>query len=302
MIPKSRIKASLTRKFMVKDVDSRLIAIVGTDPKRDLETAKSLLDAAEIPYTFNDKSSISAYGTILVERLEIVAIPKKIKFVTPTGLGTNNPAVQNRLSFAHLIHQVMLHTAKPFNIIFAGNKRVQIKGVTNIKFLGESIADLRIMQGNTKVRVTVNMLDGVYHTEIKNTSVQNIAHDALVEAAQSGILNATIDDNDNMELHQPVVMKAPRVAIRELITSHIRGGVGVVGTFTKNSAIFDGNTNTVLIKCDRVFKTEVDLKPDDEPYLVVSNSPTESLFDLKGLTIDLVPKRNLPVNSTVINI
>ena len=302
MIPKSKIKSVLSRKFSVKDTDSRTLMIVGPDPKKDIRLAMSLLEEAEIPVTFNDSSKISAYGEVMADRITVVARPKKIQFVTPTGLGSsNNPSVLNRLSFAHLIHQTVVKTTKPFNIIFAGNKRVELKGVTNIKFLGEGIADLRIMQGNNPVRVTVNRLDGVYHTMVEDRMTLDIAHDALVNAAESGLLSATVDGNDKMELYQPVAFKAPRGAIRKLIMDHIRGGFGVVGQFGKESVTFDGNSNTLVFKCDRVFKTVTDLKPDDEPYLIITNSPGQKLFDINGLTVDLIPKRELPENSTMIN-
>lgn len=302
MIPKSKIKSVLSRKYSVKDTDSRTLTIIGTDPKTDIREAMTLLEEAEIPVSFNDMSEISAYGEVMADKIVVVARPKKIQFMTPTGLGSsNNPSVTNRLSFAHMIHHVITKTTKPFNIIFSGNKRVELKGVTNIKYLGDGIADLRIMQGSTPVRVTVNLMEGVYHTMVEDRLALDVAHDALVSAAESGILNASIDDSDRMELYQPVALKAPRGVIRKLIMDHIRGGFGIVGRFGKESVTFDGNTNTLTIKCDRVFKSVTDLKPDDEPYLIITNSPNRKLFDINGLTVDLIPKRVLPENSTLIN-
>jgi hypothetical protein len=87
-----------------------------------------------------------------------------------------------------------------------------------------------------------------------------------------------------------------------LILDHIRGGVGVMGRFDKNSATFDGMTNILKLKCHKVFKSGTDISSGDHPWVVISNSSTESLFDLRGLTVDLVPKKTLPRNTTIINI
>lgn len=282
-------------------MDSSGFLVISDDPRLGIVQAKELFESNSIPYKYNN-SRISSYGSLIASGVEIVFIPYKIQFMEPTGVSNSNKSVQNRLVFAGLVQQAISKTAKPFDISFNSDKKVLIRGVTGIKFLGDSIADIRLVQGSANTRLSINMMDGVYHTKIQNRSVKNAAHDALVKAAESGLLNATVDNNDYMDLHQPVAIEAPRSAIRDLITSHIKGGYGIVSEFNKNSFSFDGKSNTLSIKCDKIFKTSIDLMADDTPYIIITNSKTDRLFDIKGVTLDLVAKRNLPSNTTFIHI
>lgn len=302
MIQISKIK-SLLANYKFKQVNSKVLSFISSDIKGDLTEMHSILWANGIESELIMNSKLSAKGGLLVDGIEITPIPSKIIFREASSIPGENPSVVNRLKFAHFIHQVISQTSKPFTIrLESSGKVVQIKGVTHIKFLGDSIADFRIMQGTNAVRVTVNSMEGTYHTKIDDSHVLNEAHDSLVNAAETGLLNAEIDERDYMTLHQPVAIKASSTAIRNLIMKHIRNGVGIIGDFNKSHFKFNPNKNEVVVKCDKVFKNPTDLKSGHEPYLIVSNSPTETLFDLKGLTVDLVSKRNLPGNSTVIHI
>ncbi len=243
------------------------------------------------------KSKYSAVGAVELGQYTIVVTrmmfhPSK---QSPTG---NNKGVKNRLAFGAMIQDVIANTLKPLTIVFSAGKKVKLTNITGTKFEGKGVADFVLLQGTKKIPMSVRTTDGSYRHKIDGARYTNFAQAALEQVVESGDIDAEFE-GDEMVINTPIVFEADQRSIRELMFNDINNGLGVVGNFKPEDYKYDGKTNTLTIKCSRVYESPTDLKSTDKPYFVVLNSTGVSINDLDGIGMDLVPKRALPKRITL---
>ena len=299
-ISKSQIISKLkSNRMTCYQLDNKTLYIPSSDLVSTLSRTFGLfmIDGAR----HDKRSPYSVMGAIKVGGFSIVATFEKY---APSKVGTlgsyPNESVKNRLTFGSLIQNVLMSTIKPITVVLDAGKKITVPNVTNAKFSGEGIADFNLMQGNKKFPIAVYKPDGIYRTNITDKNL-GIAEEILEAAAIAGNLDASMD-GDRMTLNSPVATEASISATRELLFNDIRGGAGVVGDFKPLDFKYDGKSNTLTIKCHRVFAVSSDLKSDDKPFLVVTNSRNGSIGELDGIQLELTPKRNLPRKTTVVDL
>lgn len=292
----SKIK-NVLRGYNVSQVNSKELTIILKQPTKHIMEIIALLNSKGFEST---PKNIKNKYSIHHKNIKISILPQTISFKTPNSIRGENDSVTNRLHFAHYIFQLSKHINQ-FNIDFVGNKKINIKNCQGVKFLGKSIADLRLITDKKSIPLTVNNIDGIYYSNVQQEYTKNLAFDGLELAIQNQFINATIDDYNNIKLESHLAIKADTQIVRQLISKHIRNGFGIIGDFTVNSFNYVSRNNTLTVKCNRVIKTSSDFSSEDEVYIILSNDKNSSLFELNGLRIDLVPKRNLPSNTIIIN-
>ena len=246
------------------------------------------------------KSPYSATGAVQVGHFNILVTRDKY---TPKSQGASdgNKSIQNRLEFGLLVRDVIASTLNPLTIVFDGGKKVTIKGITDAKFLGLGVSDFALIQGTKKTPISINMLKGNYRHEIQGRYLE-LVYAALETAATEEILDADVDNNNHMTLFSPLIFESDIRSTRELMFDDIRGGLGVINNFEPSQFNYNGKSNTLNIKVNRVYQTVSDLKSPDKPYFMITSGGTSQVGELKGLQLDLVPKFALPKNTTTVKI
>lgn len=276
---------------------NRVHYVIAKDPKGAISDIRGLFPDSKV----DKKVKLSRYGSVVVGHNHIVATPITYRpSIKP--ISERNESVKLRMEVMQYIKDTIASTLRPLTIVFDGKKRITIKGVIGVKSSSTGITDMRlVLVGNREIPVAIHREIGVYRHKIQARNVHDRAYAALEKAAEDGMLDATMED-DRMTLHHAVVMKAPTPAINGLIFSDIKGGFGIVGDLTDNDFRYRGKDNTLTVKCYRVFKSSSDLVGGSTPYLLINNSSDQNLGELKGLQVDLVPRRGLPRDYTIINI
>ncbi len=240
----------------------------------------------------NRKSLHSAIGSVSVGNYTIVVTRMKYN-PQPIRNVNGNPSVQNRLKFGAMIQDVIANSLKPINICFSGHKKITIKNVLGTQFLGKGVADfVLITKPSKQVPVSVHLIDGTYHEDVHGR-YDDYAYAALEKVVESGDIEADMD-GDTITLYAPIAFPCDTRAIRELIFRDINTGIGVTGNFAPDDMSYDGKTNTLTVKCHRVFQTPTDFKSTDKPFFAIVNQKDGKIGDLKGIAMDVVPKSALP--------
>jgi len=295
----SKLKASGLQSY---PLDTTIFYVLTTNRVKTLRQIYALFlpDGAKAIVT----SPLSATGAVQVGTYTIVVTRPNYAPLMPTGVAATNASVANRMKFGAMINDVISNTLKPIDIVFDSGKKALYKGVTSIRFLGEGVADFTLLSGGRPAPVSVLTRAGSYRINITGNRFLDLAYDALERAAEEGNIDADMT-GDTMSLNAPVVFCADIRCVRELIFQDMRGGgggVGIVGDFISTDYKYDGRTNTLTIKCHRVFQTSTDLKSDDKPYFAIVNNPSGKIGELKGLGLELIPKRMIPRTATIVNI
>ncbi len=243
------------------------------------------------------KSKLSAVGAVEVGSITIVVTRMSYKpgKQSPTG---NNKGVNNRLAFGAMVLDIIANTLKPLTIVFDGGKKIKLTNITGAQFKGKGVADFELIQGSKKIPMSVRTKDGTYRHKLDGSRYVDFAQAALEQVVESGDIDAEFV-GDDMVLNTPIVFEADQRSIRELMFMDINNGLGVVQDFKPEHYVYDGKTNTLTVKCHRVYQSPTDLKSTDKPYFVVLNSVGQNINELDGIGIDLVPKRALPKRITI---
>lgn len=283
----SKLKAS---KIQCYALDNNTFYVPTKDRKTTLQQIYGMfmVDGAK-PV---QKSLYSATGAVKLGSFNIVVTRDRYTPAKPSNLPSGNDSVKNRLSFGAMVHDVLANTLKPLTVVFDGGKKITVKNVTGAKFEGKGIADFVLMQGNKPIPLAVHRVKGSYRHRLTGRHLE-FAYDALEKVTMDGDIDASME-GDRMTLNAPVVFDVDSRSVRELMFQDLNNGVGIVGDFKPGDFNYDGKSNTLTIKCHRVYQTATDLKSEDKPFYVIVNSLHGQIGELKGLQVDLVPKRSLP--------
>ena len=291
MLSKSQILSKLkSNRLPAMALDNNTFYVPTTDRKTTLQQIYGMfmVDGAKAI----KKTPYSATGAVKLGSFNIVVTRDRYQPAKATNLPSGNESVKNRLSFGAMVHDVLANTLKPLTIVFDGGKKIKVTNVTGAKFAGKGIADFALMQGTKAIPLSVHRINGSYRHQLTGRFL-DFAHEALEKVTMDEDIDASME-GDRMTLHAPVVFPADSRSIRELMFQDLNNGMGIVGNFKPEDFKYDGKTNTLTIKCHRVFETPTDLKSEDKPYFVVVNSLNGQIGELKGLQLDLVSKRALP--------
>lgn len=290
-LSKSQISTKLkSNKIQCYPLDNNTFYVPTKDRKTTLQQIYGMfmVDGAKA----QQKTPYSATGAVKLGSFNIVVTRARYTPAKATNLPSGNDSVKNRLSFGAMIHDVLANTLKPVNIVFDAGKKITVKNVTGAKFEGKGVADFVLLQGTKRIPLAVHRIKGTYRHKLTGRYL-DFAHEALEKVTMDEDIDASME-GDRMNLHSPVVFLADNRSVRELMFQDLNNGMGVAGDFKPEDFQYDGKTNTLTIKCHRVYETSTDLKTDDKPYFVITNSLHGQIGELKGLQLDLVPKRSLP--------
>lgn len=298
-ISKSQIVSKLkSRGLVCYPLDNSNFYIPAKDPKTALQQVYGIL----VTYGAKPlvKSKNSTIGAVEIGSYKIFTTPFKYRPKKPSNLPSSIKSVKNRMAFSLMLKDTIVGTIRPLTIVFDGGKKVKFTNVEDTRFLGDGIADFVLQSGTRLHKTTILTPDGSYRENITGKYLER-AYEALEKVTMDGVIDAEMN-GDRMTLNSLIAFPADSQSIRELIFQDLNNGIGVVGDFKESDFNYDGKTNTLSVKCQRVFASATDLKTEDKPYFVIVNNDKGQIGELKGLQLDLVPQRSLPRQITIVDI
>jgi len=312
---KQQIKKKLKANgYLPFDYDNKSIYVILNYKSRVIEYEKLqslfLIDGGKY---IKNKRTLTSNGHIQIGNIMIAITPSKIKQIDQRRIQrylSSEPrnSIKNEIYLEKAISQIVWDTLSTITIIFkAGGKRVILKKVKGSKGVGSDVsgrkkADILILIGQYKLPVSIKMKTASFW-ESADTYWGVNARKMIDRGAIEGKLDANINGN-TMRMNKPLGTTATRKEEKDVVfgSDILKNGFIVKQTFTATQFNYDGKINTLTVICDRLYKSQSDLKTNDRAWFIVRNNKTRKSkkIGINGVVVDAVPKKSVAGTTQII--